>query len=357
MSRRRLEEAIFKSRQFESSGESVEEASDEEDHGRYSDLFFRRHVPLVKDIHGIYSLRFSPCGKRLSVGFGNGAIQIVDVESGSLDVTLFSGNRTRQAITALNYHPKSKNVLVAAGADGIISLYDIKSEMNVHSLKEQGNEINALDFCMDGSMFATAGKDRNIRLYDSYTNEILNIFEAPDTLNDHDITVMSGHTRRIFALRFHPGEHHIFLTGGWDNSVKIWDKRMSKEARRVIYGPHICGPGIDIKDNKIVTGSWVERNALQLWDFRSLAVLQGIPFPATQMQGEFLYAAKFCTEDIVLAGGSGACSACAIDCKTQEILGEVSVPSKTVQTVDVSPGGRIVAVAGVKGNLHIAELC
>lgn len=36
-----------------------------------------------------------------------------------------------------------------------------------------------------------------------------------------DVAVTSGHSRRIFALRFHPQENHIFLTGGWDNSVKV----------------------------------------------------------------------------------------------------------------------------------------
>lgn len=35
-----------------------------------------------------------------------------------------------------------------------------------------------------------------------------------------EFTPFSGHSRRIFALRFHPSELHLFLTGGWDNSVK-----------------------------------------------------------------------------------------------------------------------------------------
>ncbi|XP_068136081.1 uncharacterized WD repeat-containing protein alr2800-like [Hyperolius riggenbachi] len=354
MSRRRLEEAIIRSRELESSGESVEEGSDDEE--RYGELFVRHRIPLTKDRHSIYSLRFSPDGKQLAAGFGNGAIQLVNTESGSLASALFSGHRTRHAVTAISYHPENSNILVAAGADGLISFYDIRAEINVLSLTEPENEIHALDYSMDGSVFATAGKDRHIRLYDSHTNEVLNILRAPDFLIDDELSLTSGHTRRIFALRFHPSENHIFLTGGWDDSIKIWDKRMAKEARRMINGPHICGPGIDIRNDYILTSSWVARSALQLWDFRTASLAQDIPFPAPVPQGEFLYSARFCSDSVVLAGGSGTCSARAINFKTQEVLGEMLLFGKAVQTVDAAPSGQV-AAAGVGGNLHIAELC
>ncbi|KAG8534987.1 hypothetical protein GDO81_029757 [Engystomops pustulosus] len=132
---------------------------------------------------------------------------------------------------------------------------------------------------------------------------------------------------------------------------------MAREARSQMNGPHICGPGIDIRDNLVLSGSWVARNALQLWDLRTSGLVQDVAFPAPVLQGEFLYAARFCTDNVVLAGGSGTCSARAINIKTQEVLGEVSLGGKAVQTVDAAPGGRVVAVAGVGGNLHIAELC
>ncbi|KAG8445912.1 hypothetical protein GDO86_010635 [Hymenochirus boettgeri] len=357
MSRRRLADALLKSKELDSCEGRVDEGPDREMGESYSDLFVRQRIPLSKDSHGIYSLRFSPTGIQLAAGFGNGALQIINVESGTPDSLLYCGHRTRQAVTALSYHPKSQNVLIAAGADGIISVYDIKSALNVLSITEHGNEINALDFSMDGSVFATAGRDRNIRLYDSHTNEVLPHLQAPDSLNDDDVQFSSGHTRRIFALRFHPGEHHVFLTGGWDNSIKIWDKRILKEAQREIHGPHICGPGIDIKDNTIVTASWKAHNALQLWDFGSCRLLQDVPFPVSQLQGEFLYAVQFCSHDVLIAGGSGSCSACAINVNTAQVLGQVCLPNKAVHTIDVSSDGRTVAIAGIGGNLHLAKFC
>ena len=31
----------------------------------------------------------------------------------------------------------------------------------------------------------------------------------------------AGHGRRVFAVRFHPFDDNIFLTGGWDRCIKV----------------------------------------------------------------------------------------------------------------------------------------
>ncbi|XP_038644672.1 WD repeat-containing protein wdr-5.2-like [Scyliorhinus canicula] len=283
--------------------------------------------------------------------------QLLNAETGIVAAKLCPGHRTRQAVTAMNYYPHHLNLLVTAGADGIITVFNTDTGWEAVEIKEEDNEIHALDFCSDGSVYGTAGRDRHIRLYDSRTSKILKVFEAPDFTNGDNLTLMSGHSRRIFALRFHPDECHVFLTGGWDNSIKIWDKRMEKEARRLISGPHICGHGIDIRNNRILTGSWVAHNALKLWDYRSLRLEKTIPFPLQKGQSEFLYTAQFCNNEVVIAGGSGTHSAHAINYKTNQDLGEITLHRHSVQAVDTVLHGQLIAVAGVSGNLHIAALC
>jgi len=29
-----------------------------------------------------------------------------------------------------------------------------------------------------------------------------------------------GHVQRIFALKFHPDDNNVFISGGWDNALK-----------------------------------------------------------------------------------------------------------------------------------------
>lgn len=352
MARRRLDEAIRASRVLSNS--TVNEQNDAK---YFTQLCVQQHVALCKDLHNIYSVSFSPNNPDLAVGFGNGAVQIVDTKHGSMTCELFREYNTRLPVTDLHYHPCNTQLLLTVNADGIVTVYNLVSKNAVHHVTEENNEINTFDFCLDGSVFATAGKDRNIRLYDSKTIQLIQMFEAPDFLSGNDLTVTSGHCQRIFALKFHPVEHHVFLTGGWDNSIKIWDKRVARAARTVINGPHICGPAIDIRDNKILTGSWVAHNALQLWDFRNCQLEKTIHFPGSIIQGEYLYAAQFCNHHTVIAGGSGTCSAIAINVVTDEVLGEVSLTNKPVLTVDSIQEGQLIAVAGIGGNLHTATLC
>ncbi|XP_061439787.1 small ribosomal subunit protein RACK1-like isoform X2 [Rhineura floridana] len=321
-----------------------------------SSLTGPHRVPLSKDAHGIFSLCFAPGGGQLAAGFGNGAVQLVDAVTGLPGSSLFPGHRVRHAVTAVKFHRVKPGLLLATGADGTICIYDLLSHYPLALLSEKENEINAMDFCRDGSTFATAGKDRHIRLYDSHTNQLFHVMQAPDFMAGDEFTPHSGHSRRIFALCFHPTELHLFLTGGWDNSVKVWDKRVPKGAQSVINGPHICGPGIDVKGDQVLTGSWVPRNALQLWDLRMSRLWQNLPFPGSPTQGEFLYSAQFCTGDVVLAGGSGSSGASAIHIGTGQVIGEILLPNKPVHVVASAPGGQSVAVAGAGGNLHLAEL-
>ncbi len=75
----------------------------------------------------------------------------------------------------------------------------------------------------------------------------------------------AGHSNRIFALKFHPTNSNILVSGGWDSTVQIWDlaKRISIKS---IYSPHICGDAIDIdfSGEKLLTGSYRRDDAIQV---------------------------------------------------------------------------------------------
>ncbi|GCC45146.1 hypothetical protein chiPu_0029429, partial [Chiloscyllium punctatum] len=90
----------------------------------YTELCIRQQVSLSKDPYGIYSICFTGDAQQLAVGFGNGAVQVLNPEKGTVIRELSPGHRARQAVTAMSYFPKHWNILVTAGADGIISVYN-----------------------------------------------------------------------------------------------------------------------------------------------------------------------------------------------------------------------------------------
>lgn len=76
---------------------------------------------------------------------------------------------------------------------------------------------------------------------------------------------------------------------------------------------------------KILTGSWVGHNALQIWGYTEGKLEKNVPFPSDST-GEFLYCAQFCDNNVVLAGGSGTNSVQAVNTETGEVsLGEMDV--------------------------------
>lgn len=62
---------------------------------------------------------------------------------------------------------------------------------------------------------------------------------------------------------------NMFLSGGWDCTMFLWDVRMNKSVSS-IFGPCISGDSIDTHNNLILTGSYRDINSLELYDLRSI---------------------------------------------------------------------------------------
>lgn len=55
---------------------------------------------------------------------------------------------------------------------------------------------------------------------------------------------------------------HVFIA----SSSQVWDVRADQVVRS-IHGPYICGDGIDIWEDSVLTASWVAHDALQVLVF------------------------------------------------------------------------------------------
>ena len=52
-------------------------------------------------------------------------------------------------------------------------------------------------------------------VYDTY------IFLKCHFRSEHFVAPEAGHGRKVFAIRFHPYDDNVFLTGGWDRCIKV----------------------------------------------------------------------------------------------------------------------------------------
>ncbi|KAG2432059.1 hypothetical protein HYH02_013128 [Chlamydomonas schloesseri] len=221
-------------------------------------------------------------------------------------------------VTSLVFRPdvagsRMQNVLLAAQADAIVHVH-VGTKRVLHVQREERNRINTLAMRADGRMFASAGSDTVVRVYDEAA--------APGgaacrTLDHGDGVTTTGHTSHVFSLAWQPDDPQILLSGGWDNRVLVWDLRVHRSVRS-ISGPHICGDALDISPASgagapadtplVLTGSWRAKNPLQLWDLGSGRLLTNLPWWQPEPDGCLPYAARFGTgaaAGLVVAGGSG----------------------------------------------------
>jgi len=317
-----------------------------------------RKIKTYPEKLGVYSLAFNnQKGDKLAVGFGNGSIILYDVKSGRMVHEVTPGRTYEYATMNIRYLDDQEHFMTSS-AHGDVTLWKetTSSTNKVQNLSEIDNEVNALDICKSESHFATAGKQRHIRLYDITRFEICSSHQAADYNTISEANQGSGHTKRIFALRFHPQNNSLFLTGGWDNCVKVWDKRILRSPKLSLFGPHICGNAIDVNDNLVLTGSWTAKNSLQMWDLRKGTLNINLPFVESNLySGQFLYCAKFASNDSVLAGGSGTNSACSVSLNSTNVLSEIKL-EKSCYAIDTCQDGSLAAVAGLGGNILIASL-
>ena len=213
--------------------------------------------------------------------------QVYQASTGRLAYSLKESALDEMPITSLRFRPasassKTKNVLLAVGADGVVRHWHVTSSRCIHTITETDNQTYCVDYRKDAVVFATAGKDRKVRLYDEATKALISEMEG-GCVSLHVCVgircglccdkcccccrslaeVTPGHSNRVYSLKFDPNDDNTIVTGGWDNTVQIWDTRVS-HAVRLIFGPHIAGDAVDIMDNVVLTGSWRPDRQLQV---------------------------------------------------------------------------------------------
>ena len=325
-------------------------------------------VTISDNSSEVFCVRFSPDGKFLAAGCGDGAIRVFNAQNGTLAYNLQGGSNVALPTTAIRFRPltasvRTKNVFLAANAAGAVQHWHMTSGKCLHSLVDEENQVYALDYNTEGSKFATAGKDTAVRVYDEATKSLLVTMKGG---MGYSTSVTPGHSNRVFSCKFHPVDENLIVTGGWDNTVQIWDVRAGC-AVRSIYGPHICGDALDICGNEIVTGSWRANNQLEVWDFTTGNKISSVPwtssvFASAGQPACMLYAAQFSKQRdepgrYIAAGGSGLNEAKIFDHKNgDKVVGTITGLSRGVFAIDFSPENDNVAIAGGDASIRILNI-
>ncbi|XP_059171932.1 WD repeat-containing protein 38-like isoform X2 [Physella acuta] len=280
--------------------------------------------------------RFNDDGQHLAVGLCDGTIKIFNPVTCQLLYSLHDedSNKNRLPVTQIRFRPFSPgekteyiHIIIATYASGHVKFWHYTSGTCLHSIDE-GRQTLSLTINPEGTHFLTAGANPQIYMYDLDTKQRVATMEPSDGYD-----IMDGHRFRVFAMQYNPNHPHIFISGGWDDTVQYWDDRKVHSVKK-FTGPHLCGDALDIDPvhNHILTGSWRKTHVLQIWDFASAVKIKDVP--QDTLHHSQLYCAQWLGKDSIICGGTDQNMARTIDRGTLNTTGQLVDLPQGVYCID-----------------------
>ncbi len=167
---------------------------------------------------GVYSVAFSPDGRRLASANGDGTVGLVDVETGEQLLTL-TGHK--DYVFSVAFHPDGQH-LASASADRTVKVWDLTTRQEVFSRGGHHGAFTGMAYSVafspDGRHLAAGGEDENLIIWDAADGK--KVFDLP------------GHKRWASSVAFSPdGRLLASASGGGD--LMIWDAQTGQLLRTV----------------------------------------------------------------------------------------------------------------------------
>jgi len=168
------------------------------------------------------SISFSEKRKELAVGASDNSIYLLDVETFELRHTLKDAHTN--SVFAVAYSPDGRQLL-SGGRDAMLRVWDLNSEQSAvgsrHSLTSPPSPltpdypahlftVNHIVFSPNGNLFATASRDKTLKIWDARTFELLKVV---DTMRH------GGHINSVNRLVWLPD---CLVSCSDDRSVMLW---------------------------------------------------------------------------------------------------------------------------------------
>jgi WD40 repeat protein len=206
----------------------------------------------------VTSVAFSPDGKRLAAGsyvrVGGGmsllgppgvagpSARIWDLDSGAERVLKHPGG-----IAGVTFSPGGER-LATAGGDKNVKIWEAATGRELRTLTGHTFIVSSVAYSPDGRRLASASWDQTVKVWDSADGKELRTFK--------------GHTEAVAAVAFSPDGKRL-ASGGHDRAVKVWDATRDQEA--LTFGPSGEPSGFlafDPDSKHLATGGY----GVTLWD-------------------------------------------------------------------------------------------
>ncbi|MBN8454117.1 NACHT domain-containing protein [Accumulibacter sp.] len=197
-------------------------------------------------IGAVFSVAFSPDGRRLLSGGVDGALHVWDAESGQW-IGALAGHQG--AIWSVAFSPDGRS-FVSGGEDRMLRLWDSESMREIRVLAGHQGAVKTVAFSPEGEHLLAGSGDGTLRLW--------------DVLSGRPIRAIAGHQGGVWRVAFSP-DGRRWLSAGDDQTLRLWDAESGQEIRSfdghqggvssVAFSPDGC---------RVLSGGF--DGTLHLWD-------------------------------------------------------------------------------------------
>jgi len=119
-------------------------------------------------------------------------------------------------VGTVNWHPSAENIIATSSADYNVKVWDVRSGSETHSVGGHTNLITSCEWNFDGSLLATACKDKNTRIIDPRSRSVFGTWDGKN-----------HHGTKGFRVIWQ-GRHNMVISFGFGNGQRqymVYDPR------------------------------------------------------------------------------------------------------------------------------------
>ncbi len=214
--------------------------------------------------------------------------------------------------------------VISGSFDTTVIVWSLERASALSVRQFHSGSVNAGAALPDGR-FASAGEDGRIAIWSR-------------TL-DKPVSVLEGHTAPVVALAVSPDGMHI-ASASWDGTARVWPT--DGGTPRVLSGHQGNVNGVAFLGGGAIATAGYDAT-LRIWPDAGAPVVKSFPAPLNTL-------ATLPDGHLVLGAGDGRVRIATAD---GEVTGDVQITETPVTALAVSPDGKRIAAAGIRGAIAV----